>query len=61
MMIKKFNDPIIIKNTAYVDFHDKNTDNFLFVKINSLPAVKEHLTPNFYVDEAICGSLEYQP
>ena len=48
----KFNDPSIIKNTAYVNFTDKNLDNVRFVKINSLPAVREHLTPKFFVEQA---------
>ena len=41
------NDPGIIRNTAQVDFNDKNLDNVRFVKVNSLPAVREHLTQNF--------------
>ena len=36
---KEFNDPIIIKNTAHVDFNDKNPDNVRFVKVNSMTAV----------------------
>ena len=47
------NGPSILKNNAHVDFNDKNIDNVHFVKVNSLPAVREHLTPKFYVDEAI--------
>ena len=35
----KFNDPSIIKNTAHVDFIDKNLDNNRFFKVNSIPAV----------------------
>ena len=34
-------------------FKKKNPENVRFVKVNSLPAVREHLTPKFYVDEAI--------
>ena len=41
------------KNTAHVDFNDKNPENVRFIKVNSLPAVREHLTIKFYVDEAI--------
>ena len=46
------NDPSIIKNTTLVDFRDKILDNVRFVTINSPPAVREHFTPTFYVDEA---------
>ena len=49
----KLNDPSIIKNTTYVYFNDKNPDNVRFVRVNSMPAVREHLTPNLYVDQAI--------
>ena len=38
------NDANIIKNTAKVDFGDKNLDNVRFVKLNSTPAVGERLT-----------------
>ena len=31
---------------------------FFFVKINSLPPVREHLTPKFYIDEAISRSVD---
>ena len=40
----KFNDPSVIKNTAHVAFIDKIFDNVRFNKVNSLPAVGEHLT-----------------
>ena len=46
-------DPHIIKNTAHVDFNDKNFDIVRFVKMNSLPAVREHLTPKIFADEAL--------
>ena len=48
-----FNDPSIIRNDTHVNFNDKKLDDVRFVKVNSLPAVREHLTPKFYVDEAI--------
>ena len=48
----RWNDPSIIRNTAHVDFNDKNLDNVRFVKVKSLPAVREHLTPKFYINEA---------
>ena len=47
----KFNEPSIITNSSHVDFKDKNLDNVRFVEINSMPAVREHLLPNFYVDQ----------
>ena len=46
------NDPSILRNTIYVDFNDKNLDNVRFVKVNCLSAVREHLTPKVFVDEA---------
>ena len=46
----KFNNPSIIKNTAHVDFSDKNLDDVRFVKVNSKPAVGEHFTAKYYVD-----------
>ena len=51
------NDPSKIKNTAQIDFNDKKLDIVRFVKVNSLPAVRGHLTPLFYVDEAISDSV----
>ena len=54
----EFDDPSIIKNTAHVDFNDKNLDNVKFVEVNSLPAVREHLTPYYYVDKAISYWLD---
>ena len=56
----KFNDPSIIKNTAHVDFNDKNLDNVRFVKVNSMPAVGEHLTAKYYVDNAISDRVNEQ-
>ena len=53
-----FNDPSIIKNTAHVDFNDKNLDNVRFVEVNSMPAVGEHLTAKYYVDEAISDNID---
>ena len=50
---KKLNDPSITNNTAHVDFNDKNLDNVRFVKVNSKPAVREHLTPKYYVGQTI--------
>ena len=56
----KFDDPSIIKNTAHVDFNDKNLDNVRFVKVNSMPAVGEHLTAKYYVDKAISDRVNEQ-
>ena len=53
-----FNHPSIIKNKAHVDFNDKNLDNVRFVKVNSMPAVGEHLTAKYYVDNAISNSVD---
>ena len=47
---RKLNDPIIIRNNTHVDFNDKNLDNVRFGKANSMPAVREHLTPKHYVN-----------
>ena len=55
---KKFDDPSIIKNTAHVDFNDKNLDNVRFVKVNSMPAVGVHLTTKYYVDNAIVYTVD---
>ena len=54
-----FNDPSIIKNAAHVDFNDKNLDNVRFVKVNSMLAVREHLTLKCYVDYAISDIISY--
>ena len=52
------NDPSIIRNTAHVGFNEKNLDNVRFVQVNSLPAVREHLTPKFHLDQAISFSVD---
>ena len=54
----KLDDPSIIKNTAHVDFRDKNLDNVRFIKVNSMPPVGEHLTAKYYVDDAIYYSVD---
>ena len=36
----------------------KDLDDVHFVKVDSLPAVREHLTPKFYVDEAISHYID---
>ena len=55
------NDPSIIRNTAHVDFNDKSLDNVRFVKVNSLPAVREHFTAKFYADEVFFHSEDDSP
>ena len=52
------NDPSKLGNNVHVDFNDEDLDNLRFVKVNSLPAAREHLTPKFYVDEAISHSVD---
>ena len=54
----KFNEPSRIKNTAHDDFNEKNLDNVRFVKVNSMPIVREHLTSKYYVDEAVSHWLD---
>ena len=49
----------MIKNSAHVDFNDKNLKNVRFVNLDSSPAFTEHLTANFYVDQAISDG-EYE-
>ena len=53
-----FNDPSIIRNSAHVNFNDKKLDNVRFVKVNSLPVVREHPTPKFYNDDTISQSVD---
>ena len=55
---KKFNDPSIIKNKAHVDFNDKFLDDVRFIKVNIFPAISEHLTAKFFVDNAIPYSID---
>ena len=50
---KKFNDRSIIKNTTHVDFNDKNFNDSRFLKTSSMPAVREHLTPKYDVDQVL--------
>ena len=40
------NDPTITKNTANVDFNDKNLDKIRFRKLIGYPAIGEHATAN---------------
>ena len=57
----KFKDSSIVKNTAHVDFNDKNIENVPFVKVNSMPVVGEYLTAKYFFDEAICHSVYESP
>ena len=50
---KNYIDPSLKKNSAHVEINDKNLDNVKIVKVNSITAVREHLTPKHYVDQAI--------
>ena len=51
------NHPSTIRKTTHVDFGDKILDNVRFVKVNRLPAVRERLTPEKYIDEALSQSF----
>ena len=55
---KNFNDRSITKNSALVDFIEENLDIVRFVKVNSLPAVREHLTPKLCFDFATYKSVD---
>ena len=48
----KFEDTSIIKSTAHVGLNNKNLDNVHFVKVTSMPAVGDHFTSKYYVDQA---------
>ena len=50
-LIIRFRDRNLMENNAHVDFNDKIVDNVRFVKINCLPAVREHLTPKINIDQ----------
>ena len=55
---KNIDNPSIMKNYTNVDFNDKNLDNVRFIKVNSIPAVGEHLTAKYYVDHANSYSVD---
>ena len=46
------------KISAYADFNDKNLDYVLFVGVNNLRDVREHLTTKLYVDNARSNSVD---
>ena len=52
------NDPSINSNNTHVGFNDINHDNVRFIKTNSLPAVREHLTSKYYVDQALFYNMK---
>ena len=54
----RLNDPSLIRNNAHVDFNDKNLDIVRFVKVNSMPAVREHLPPKYSIDQVISYWLD---
>ena len=43
----KLNNPNKTKTTTHVNFNDKSLEKVRFVKLNSIPAVPEHLTAKF--------------
>ena len=53
----KFNDPSIIKNTAYIDLNDRIITNCRFLSVNQLPQIDSHLTAKLYVDNAISDGV----
>ena len=53
-----FNDPSMLKNTAHVDFNDKNLNNLHSIKVHSLPTLEEQLIPKYYVDNAIFDGVD---
>ena len=56
-VVNMFSNPSKMKNSAQVDFNDKNLNNVRFVKINSLPSPRAFNT-KYYVDEAISNSID---
>ena len=48
---RRLKNPSIFRNNIHVDFIDKIFDNVRFVKVNIMPAAREHLTSKLYVDQ----------
>ena len=46
------------KDCAHADFNVQNLEKFRSVKRNSLPAVREHVTPKSYVEFALSNSVD---
>ena len=55
---KNFHDHSIIKNIAHVHSNDKNLNNVRFIKVNSLPAIPEHLTAKMFFDQVISDCVD---
>ena len=58
MLIRSLVILVLKENSEYVDFNDKIFDNVCCVKVNSLPAVAEHLTLKHYVHNAMSNSVD---
>ena len=48
-----FNDPSILKNTAHIDFNDRNITNAKFIQVTQWPQNDCHLTAKLYVNNSI--------
>ena len=57
-MEKKFNDPSTTKNTAHVDFKNKNLHNFHSTQVNSFSTLEEQLTSKIYLDQVISQGVD---
>ena len=40
-----FNDPSIVKNTAHIDFNDRNNTDARFIQVNQWPQIDFHSAP----------------
>ena len=49
----KFNDPSILKNTAYLDLNNRNIIITRLIQVNRLPQIDSQLTAKLYVDITI--------
>ena len=47
-----FNDPSVVKNTAYIDLNDRNFTNARFIQVIQLPQIDSHSTAKLYVDNS---------
>ena len=45
-------------NKEHVDFNDENLDIFFIGEVNSIPAVGEHLTTNWYFDQTVFKNVD---
>ena len=55
---RKFIDPSLKKDSAHVNFNDKNLNNVRFVKINSRSTLEQPLIPKLYVDRVISNFVD---